>query len=76
MYHQMTERKTKCLMKLVCTLPEEKVVGLHMQVIFLVKAEFCECDVCKKLACAQANYRMMIDTPTMTDMVQCADAFV
>ena len=30
MYHAMTERKTKTVMKLVCTLPDEKVVGLHM----------------------------------------------
>nr|CAB3251027.1 glutathione reductase [Phallusia mammillata] len=31
MYHAMTERKTKCVMKLVCLLPTEKVIGLHMQ---------------------------------------------
>ncbi|XP_039261755.2 glutathione reductase, mitochondrial-like [Styela clava] len=31
MYHQMTKRKTKCLMKLICLLPDEKVIGLHMQ---------------------------------------------
>lgn len=30
MYHAMTERKTSTVMKLVCLLPEEKVVGLHM----------------------------------------------
>eukprot|EP00049_Salpingoeca_infusionum_P017432 m.352935 g.352935 ORF g.352935 m.352935 type:complete len:456 (+) comp16648_c0_seq1:241-1608(+) len=30
MYHAMTERKTKTMMKLVCTGPEERVVGLHM----------------------------------------------
>ncbi|EDQ85166.1 uncharacterized protein MONBRDRAFT_38979 [Monosiga brevicollis MX1] len=30
MYHAMTERKTKTAMKLVCKLPEEQVVGLHM----------------------------------------------
>lgn len=30
MYHAMTERKTKTRMKLVCSGPEEKVVGLHM----------------------------------------------
>eukprot|EP00730_Choanoeca_flexa_P013323 TRINITY_DN5193_c0_g1_i2.p1 TRINITY_DN5193_c0_g1~~TRINITY_DN5193_c0_g1_i2.p1 ORF type:complete len:455 (+),score=154.14 TRINITY_DN5193_c0_g1_i2:116-1480(+) len=30
MYHAMTERKTKTVMKLVCKLPEEQVVGLHM----------------------------------------------
>uniref|UniRef100_H2YR26 Glutathione reductase n=1 Tax=Ciona savignyi TaxID=51511 RepID=H2YR26_CIOSA len=31
MYHAMTKRKTKVVMKLVCLLPEEKVIGLHMQ---------------------------------------------
>nr|XP_056704909.1 glutathione reductase, mitochondrial [Euleptes europaea] len=31
MYHAVTTRKTKCLMKLVCATPQEKVVGLHMQ---------------------------------------------
>ncbi|KAJ1204712.1 hypothetical protein NDU88_000151 [Pleurodeles waltl] len=31
MYHAVTKRKTKCVMKLVCSGKEEKVVGLHMQ---------------------------------------------
>ncbi|XP_069482270.1 glutathione reductase, mitochondrial [Ambystoma mexicanum] len=31
MYHAVTKRKTKCVMKLVCSGIEEKVVGLHMQ---------------------------------------------
>ncbi|XP_029457467.1 glutathione reductase, mitochondrial isoform X2 [Rhinatrema bivittatum] len=31
MYHAVTERKTKCIMKLVCAGEKEKVVGLHMQ---------------------------------------------
>ncbi|CAK8671816.1 glutathione reductase-like [Clavelina lepadiformis] len=31
MYYAMTQRKEKCLMKLVCLLPTEKVIGLHMQ---------------------------------------------
>ncbi|XP_032068554.1 glutathione reductase, mitochondrial isoform X1 [Thamnophis elegans] len=31
MYHAITERKTKCVMKLVCATKQEKVVGLHMQ---------------------------------------------
>ncbi|XP_076878016.1 glutathione reductase, mitochondrial [Brachyhypopomus gauderio] len=31
MYHAITTRKTKCIMKLVCAGKEEKVVGLHMQ---------------------------------------------
>ncbi|XP_063775524.1 glutathione reductase, mitochondrial [Pseudophryne corroboree] len=31
MYHAVTRRKTKCVMKLVCVDKEEKVVGLHMQ---------------------------------------------
>ncbi|XP_063314794.1 glutathione reductase, mitochondrial [Pelobates fuscus] len=31
MYHAITTRKTKCVMKLVCVDKEEKVVGLHMQ---------------------------------------------
>ncbi|XP_062985105.1 glutathione reductase, mitochondrial [Elgaria multicarinata webbii] len=31
MYHAVTKRKTKCLMKLVCVTKQEKVVGLHMQ---------------------------------------------
>uniref|UniRef100_A0A8D0H7L2 Glutathione reductase n=1 Tax=Sphenodon punctatus TaxID=8508 RepID=A0A8D0H7L2_SPHPU len=31
MYHAVTKRKTKCIMKLVCAGKEEKVVGLHMQ---------------------------------------------
>ncbi|OCU00106.1 hypothetical protein XELAEV_18005891mg [Xenopus laevis] len=31
MYHVVTRRKTKCVMKLVCVGKEEKVVGLHMQ---------------------------------------------
>ncbi|CAH1781325.1 unnamed protein product [Owenia fusiformis] len=30
MYYAVTERKVKCHMKLICALPEEKVVGLHM----------------------------------------------
>eukprot|EP01135_Chromosphaera_perkinsii_P003631 Nk52_evm10s250 gene=Nk52_evmTU10s250 len=30
MYHAVTERKSKTIMKLVCVLPEEKVVGIHM----------------------------------------------
>lgn len=30
LYHQVTERKVKTSMKLVCVGPEEKVVGLHM----------------------------------------------
>ena len=30
MYHAVTERKVACRMKMVCKLPEEKVVGLHM----------------------------------------------
>ncbi|ELT92765.1 hypothetical protein CAPTEDRAFT_228039 [Capitella teleta] len=30
MYHSVTERKGKTLMKLICVLPEEKVVGIHM----------------------------------------------
>ncbi|NWS11075.1 GSHR protein, partial [Pachyramphus minor] len=31
LYHAVTQRKVKCLMKLVCVGKEEKVVGLHMQ---------------------------------------------
>ncbi|XP_021249992.1 glutathione reductase, mitochondrial isoform X2 [Numida meleagris] len=31
MYHAVTQRKVKCVMKLVCAGKEEKVVGLHMQ---------------------------------------------
>lgn len=31
MYHAVTQRKVKCVMKLVCASKEEKVVGLHMQ---------------------------------------------
>ncbi|PIK46539.1 putative glutathione reductase, mitochondrial-like [Apostichopus japonicus] len=31
LYFSMTERKQLTLMKLICVLPEEKVVGLHMQ---------------------------------------------
>ncbi|XP_053156325.1 glutathione reductase, mitochondrial [Hemicordylus capensis] len=31
LYHSVTTRKTKCLMKLVCATEQEKVVGLHMQ---------------------------------------------
>uniref|UniRef100_A0A4X2KVE8 glutathione-disulfide reductase n=1 Tax=Vombatus ursinus TaxID=29139 RepID=A0A4X2KVE8_VOMUR len=31
MYHAVTRRKTKCVMKMVCALQEEKVVGIHMQ---------------------------------------------
>lgn len=30
MYHAVTKRKTRCRMKMICVLPEEKVVGLHM----------------------------------------------
>ncbi|XP_050418903.1 glutathione reductase, mitochondrial [Patella vulgata] len=30
MYFAVTQHKEKCLMKLICVLPEEKVVGLHM----------------------------------------------
>lgn len=30
MYHAVTTRKTKCSMKLITALPEEKVVGLHI----------------------------------------------
>uniref|UniRef100_A0A670KAD0 Pyridine nucleotide-disulphide oxidoreductase dimerisation domain-containing protein n=1 Tax=Podarcis muralis TaxID=64176 RepID=A0A670KAD0_PODMU len=31
MYHAVTKKKTKCVMKLVCATKQEKVVGLHMQ---------------------------------------------
>uniref|UniRef100_A0ABI7YTM7 Glutathione-disulfide reductase n=1 Tax=Felis catus TaxID=9685 RepID=A0ABI7YTM7_FELCA len=31
MYHAVTKRKTKCVMKMVCATKEEKVVGIHMQ---------------------------------------------
>lgn len=31
MYHAVTKRKTKCVMKMVCAHREEKVVGIHMQ---------------------------------------------
>ncbi|KAF4026168.1 hypothetical protein G4228_018147 [Cervus hanglu yarkandensis] len=31
MYHAVTRRKTKCVMKMVCANKEEKVVGIHMQ---------------------------------------------
>ncbi|NXU47791.1 GSHR protein, partial [Turnix velox] len=31
LYHAITQRKVKCVMKLVCVGKEEKVVGLHMQ---------------------------------------------
>ncbi|NXC41635.1 GSHR protein, partial [Penelope pileata] len=31
MYYAVTQRKVKCVMKLVCAGKEEKVVGLHMQ---------------------------------------------
>ncbi|XP_067413061.1 glutathione reductase, mitochondrial isoform X2 [Emydura macquarii macquarii] len=31
MYYAVTQRKTKCVMKLVCANKEETVVGLHMQ---------------------------------------------
>ncbi|NXV78227.1 GSHR protein, partial [Atlantisia rogersi] len=31
LYHAVTQRKAKCVMKLVCAGKEEKVVGLHMQ---------------------------------------------
>uniref|UniRef100_A0A8C0QT82 Glutathione reductase, mitochondrial n=1 Tax=Canis lupus dingo TaxID=286419 RepID=A0A8C0QT82_CANLU len=31
MYHAVTKRKTKCVMKMVCATMEEKVVGIHMQ---------------------------------------------
>eukprot|EP00126_Sphaerothecum_destruens_P007289 Sdes_comp19785_c0_seq1m11856 len=30
MYHAVTERKTKTMMKLVCLLPTEKVLGVHL----------------------------------------------
>jgi hypothetical protein len=30
LYHAITERKQKTFMKLVCSGPEEKVVGMHM----------------------------------------------
>jgi glutathione reductase (NADPH) len=30
MYHALTKRKTKCHMKLICLLPTEKVIGLHI----------------------------------------------
>lgn len=30
LYHAITKRKTMCSMKLICVLPEEKVVGLHV----------------------------------------------
>ncbi|KAJ8310171.1 hypothetical protein KUTeg_012036 [Tegillarca granosa] len=30
LYHALTEIKHKCHMKLICVLPEEKIVGLHM----------------------------------------------
>jgi glutathione reductase (NADPH) len=30
MYHAMTTRKPRCVMKLVCAGPEERVVGLHL----------------------------------------------
>lgn len=30
MYYAVTTRKEKCQMKLVCALPDEKIVGLHM----------------------------------------------
>lgn len=31
MYHAVTKRKTKCVMKMVCAFQEEKVIGIHMQ---------------------------------------------
>ncbi|XP_061491988.1 glutathione reductase, mitochondrial isoform X2 [Rhineura floridana] len=31
LYHAVTKRKTKCVMKLVCATKQEKVIGLHMQ---------------------------------------------
>uniref|UniRef100_A0A8D2JHS7 Glutathione reductase n=2 Tax=Varanus komodoensis TaxID=61221 RepID=A0A8D2JHS7_VARKO len=31
LYHAVTKRKTKCVMKLICVTKQEKVVGLHMQ---------------------------------------------
>ncbi|KAM5264843.1 glutathione reductase, mitochondrial isoform 4-T4 [Ctenodactylus gundi] len=31
MYHAVTTRKTRCVMKMVCANKEEKVVGIHMQ---------------------------------------------
>ncbi|NXG83009.1 GSHR protein, partial [Stercorarius parasiticus] len=31
LYYAVTQRKVKCVMKLVCAGKEEKVVGLHMQ---------------------------------------------
>ncbi|XP_013069703.2 glutathione reductase, mitochondrial-like isoform X1 [Biomphalaria glabrata] len=30
MYYAMTENKVRCNMKLICVLPDEKVIGLHM----------------------------------------------
>jgi glutathione reductase (NADPH) len=30
MYHAMTTRKPRCVMKLVCAGPEERVVGVHL----------------------------------------------
>ncbi|XP_014782491.1 glutathione reductase, mitochondrial isoform X1 [Octopus bimaculoides] len=30
MYYAVTTHKEKCMMKLICLLPEEKVIGLHM----------------------------------------------
>lgn len=30
MYYAMTENKVRCTMKLICLLPHEKVIGLHM----------------------------------------------
>ncbi|PFX18738.1 Glutathione reductase, mitochondrial [Stylophora pistillata] len=30
MYHALTQRKTSTMMKLVCLLPEEKILGLHI----------------------------------------------
>ncbi|XP_013400833.1 glutathione reductase, mitochondrial [Lingula anatina] len=30
MYYAVTQRKSKCAMKMVCLLPQEKVIGLHL----------------------------------------------
>ena len=34
MYHAVTERKTKCHMKLICALPEEKV---HVYIVYCIR---------------------------------------
>ena len=31
MYHAVTERKTKCYMKMICALPDEKVTCPHLR---------------------------------------------